>query len=80
MPQYLSLLLTTPHFQWASHICVPLGDMDVRCQCVTAACSFIALAAWMRQLPFWLLNCRVVTEYLQSGHLNLLKPFIIVMV
>jgi DNA invertase Pin-like site-specific DNA recombinase len=34
----------------------------------------------VRQLPFWLLNSRVVTEYLQSGHLNVLKPFIIVMV
>jgi hypothetical protein len=44
------------------------------------ACSFIALAAWVRQLPFWLLKSRVVTEYLQSGHLNMAEPFIILMV
>ena len=48
--------------------------------CAAAACSFIALAAWVRQLPFWLLKSRVVTECLQIGHLNVLKPFIIVMV
>ena len=30
------------------------------------------------QLAFRLLNSRVVTEYLQSGHLNARKPFIIV--
>jgi hypothetical protein len=41
------------------------------------ACSFIALAAWVRQFPFWLLNSRVVTECLQTGHLNVEKPFII---
>jgi len=28
------------------------------------ACSFIALAAWVRQLPFGLLNSCVVTECL----------------
>jgi hypothetical protein len=44
------------------------------------ACSFIALAAWVRQLPFWLLKSRVVTECLQRRHLNVLKAFIIVMV
>jgi hypothetical protein len=44
------------------------------------ACSFIALAAWVRQLPFWLLNSCVVTECLQSGHLNVVKPFIVLMV
>jgi hypothetical protein len=38
------------------------------------------LAACVRQLPIWLLNSRVVTEYLQSGQLNVLKPFIIVIV
>jgi hypothetical protein len=38
------------------------------------------LAAWVRQLPFWLLNSRVVTECLQRGQLNLAKPFIILMV
>jgi hypothetical protein len=43
------------------------------------ACSFIALAAWVRQLPFWLLKSRVVTECLQSGQLNLAKPFIFLM-
>jgi len=31
-------------------------------------------------LPFWLLNSRVVTECLQSGHLNLARPFIILIV
>jgi hypothetical protein len=44
------------------------------------ACSFIALAAWVRQLPFWLLKSRVVTECLHSGQLNLVKPFIILIV
>ena len=48
--------------------------------CAAVACSFIALAAWVRQLPFSLLNSRVVTECLQIGHLNVLKPFIILMV
>jgi|GEM_PF-3410788 hypothetical protein len=48
--------------------------------CSAAACSFIALAAWVRQLPFSLLNSCVVTECLQTGHLNVLKPFIILMV
>jgi hypothetical protein len=54
--------------------------MAARYPCAAVACSFITLAAWVRQLPFWLLKSRVVTEYLQSGHLNMLKPFIIVMV
>ena len=40
----------------------------------------IALAAWVRQLPLWLLKSLVVTECLQSGHLKVLKPLIIVMV
>jgi len=44
------------------------------------ACSFIALAAWVRQLPFWLLNSRAVTECLQSGQLNVLRPFVILTV
>jgi hypothetical protein len=48
--------------------------------CATVACSFIALAAWVRQLPFWLLNSRVVTECLQTRQLNLAKPFISLMV
>jgi hypothetical protein len=48
--------------------------------CAAVACSFIALAAWVRQLPFWLLNSRVVTEYLQIRHLNVLKEFMILMV
>ncbi len=48
--------------------------------CVAVACSFIAFAAWVRQLPFWLLNSRVVTECLHSGHLNVLKPLIILIV
>ena len=48
--------------------------------CAAVAYSFIVLAAWVRQLPFKLLKCRVVTECLQSRHLNMLKPFIILMV
>jgi hypothetical protein len=57
------------------------GDIGMaRRPCAAVACWFIALAAWVRQLPFWLLNSCVVTECLQSGHLNVLKPFIILMV
>jgi hypothetical protein len=41
--------------------------------CATVECSFISLAACVRQLPFWLLNPRVVMECLQSGQLNLAK-------
>jgi hypothetical protein len=48
--------------------------------CAAVACSFIVFAAWVRQLPFRLLNSRVVTECLHSRHLNVLKPFIIFMV
>ncbi len=48
--------------------------------CEAVACSFIAPAAWVRQLPFWLLNSRVVTECSQSRHLNVLKPVILLMV
>jgi hypothetical protein len=48
--------------------------------CAAVACSFIALAAWLRQLPFWLLNSRVVTECLQRTHLNVVNPLIIVVV
>jgi len=48
--------------------------------CSAVACSFIALAAWVRQLPFSLLNSRVVTQCLQTGHLNALKPCIILTV
>jgi hypothetical protein len=44
------------------------------------ACSFIALAACVRQFPFWLLNSRVLTECLQIGHLNMEKLFIILIV
>jgi hypothetical protein len=54
--------------------------MGVERACAAVACSFIALAAWLRRLPFWVPNSCVVTEYLQSGHLNMLKPFIIVTV
>ena len=53
--------------------------MELTQPCAAVACSFIALAAWVRQLPLRLLNSRVVTECLQSGHLNVLKPFIILM-
>jgi hypothetical protein len=56
------------------------GEMGMGRPCTAVACSFIALAAWVRQLPFWLLKSRVVTELLQSGHLNVEKPFIILMV
>ena len=48
--------------------------------CVAVACSFIALAAWVRQLPPWLVKSRVVTEYLQSGHLKSEKPCIVMIV
>jgi hypothetical protein len=48
--------------------------------CANVACSFIALAAWVRQLPFRLLNSRVVTECLESGQLKMAKPLIILMV
>jgi hypothetical protein len=47
--------------------------------CAALAWSFITLAAWVRQLPFWLLNSCVLTECLQSGHLNVVTPFIIFM-
>jgi hypothetical protein len=51
---------------------VSLGDMAARHPWAALACSFITLAAWVRQLPFWLLKSRVVAEYLQSRHLNVL--------
>jgi hypothetical protein len=54
--------------------------MGIGRPCAAVACSFIALAAWVRHFPLRLLNSRVVTEYLQSGHLNVLKPVIILMV
>ena len=66
-------------FSGRAHICMSRGELANRYRCADAACSFITLAAWVRQLPFWLLNSRVVTEYLHSGHLNALKPFISVM-
>jgi hypothetical protein len=44
--------------------------MDVGRPCAGVACSFIALAAWVRQLPFWLLNSCAVTECLQKGALE----------
>ena len=62
------------------HICASCGDMGMGRLCAAVACSFIAFAAWVRQLPFRLLNSRVVTECLHSRHLNVLKPFIIFMV
>ena len=65
---------------WAYHICASCGDTGMGQPCATVAWSFIALAAWVRQLPFWLLKSRVVTECLQSGQLNLAKPFIILIV
>ena len=68
------------HVEWACHICASRGDMGMGRPCAAVACSFIALAAWVRQLPFWLLNSRVLTECLQSGHSNVLKPFIVLMV
>jgi hypothetical protein len=62
------------------YICASCSDTGVRRPCAAVACSFITLAAWVRQLPFWLLNSLVVIECLQSGQLNLAKPFIILMV
>jgi hypothetical protein len=56
------------------------GDIADRYPCAASACSFIILAACVRQLPFRLLKSRVVTECLQRTHLNVLKLFIIVMV
>ena len=64
----------------ACHICASRGDMGVGRPCAAVACSFIALAAWVRQLPFWLLNSCAVTVCLQSKHLNVVKPCIILMV
>jgi hypothetical protein len=64
----------------ACHIGGLRGDMGTGWPCAAVACSFIALAACLRQLPFWRLNSRVVTECLQSTHLNALKPFIILIV
>jgi hypothetical protein len=55
-------------------------DTGVGTPCAALACSFIAIAAWVRQLPFSLLNSRVVTKCLQSAQLNRAKPFIILMV
>ena len=46
---------------------------------MAVAWSFNALAAWVRQVPFRLLNSRVVV-YLQSGHLKTEKPCIVLMV
>ena len=48
--------------------------------CATAACSFTVLAARVLHLQFSPLNSIVVTECLQTGRLNLAKPFIILMV
>jgi hypothetical protein len=47
--------------------------------CTAAACSFIALAAWVRRLPFSALKSNVVTEYLQFGQVNVVKPWISLM-
>ena len=48
--------------------------------CTAEACRFIALAACVRRLPFWLRNSNVVTECLQCGQVNVVKPCIILMV
>jgi len=53
--------------------------MGVGQPCAAVACSFIALAAWVRHLQFSPLKSIVVTEWLQSEHSNLAKPFIILM-
>ena len=50
--------------------------MGVGRLCAATACSFIVLAAWVRQLPFWLLNSRVVTECLQRMHVNVVTSCI----
>jgi hypothetical protein len=64
--------------------CVPTRvhgrDVGMGRLCSAAACSFIALAAWVRRLPFWLVNSRVLTECLQSGHVNVAKPCVILIV
>jgi hypothetical protein len=41
--------------------------------CTAAACSFIDLAAWVRRLPFWLLNSSVLTECLQRWQVNVVR-------
>ena len=48
--------------------------------CTALACSFIALAAWVRRLPLSLLNTNVVTECLHCGQVNVVKPCIVLMV
>jgi hypothetical protein len=45
-------------------------------ECNAVACSFITAAAWVRRLPVVLLKSTVLTLYLQKGHLNLVPPFI----
>jgi hypothetical protein len=79
MPHCLSFL-SLHAYSWVCHICALCDEMAMGRLCSAVACSFIALAAWVRQLPFSLLNSCVVTECLQTGHLKMLKPFIILMV
>jgi hypothetical protein len=66
-------------FLMASHTRVSRGDMGKGRPCAAVACSFIALAAWVRRLPFWLLNSNMVTECLQRWHVNVVRPLIILM-
>jgi hypothetical protein len=78
----LSYCTAFHHFWQNAHlmsvpICASRGDMGVGRPCAAVACAFIALAAWVRRLPFWLPNSCVVTECLQSGHLNVVKPLMI---
>ena len=45
-------------------------------KCSKAACSLITAAAWVRRLPLLLLKSRVVTVCSQKVHLNVVPPFI----
>jgi hypothetical protein len=44
-------------------------------ECNSAACRFMAEAAWVRQLPFAMSKFRVMTVCSQKMHLNVMVPF-----
>jgi hypothetical protein len=45
-------------------------------ECAKAACRLISAAACVRRLPFAIWKSRVVTLYSQKVHLNVVLPFI----
>jgi hypothetical protein len=49
-------------------------------KCNEAACSLILAAAWVRRLPTALLKSSVVTLCSQKVHLNVVVPFIVLVV